>query len=268
MPSADPYIHGHHESVVRTHAWRTVDNSAAYVVPHLRVGMNVLDVGCGPGTITVDLARRISPGRVRGIDVEPAVIERARNYAESADVRNVEFAQGSGYAIDAPDDTFDLVHAHQVLQHVADPDRVMAEMLRVTKPGGIVAARDAIYSGASWFPDLAGLDTWRDAYLSAARYAEGDPDMGRRLRAVALSAGARTVDSSASIWCFSTDAERENWGGSWAERATESHFAIQAIESGAAHADDLAEMARAWRTWAADERGWFAMPHGEIIAHV
>jgi hypothetical protein len=55
------YTHGHHESVLRSHAWRTVENSAAYLVPHLRPGLSLLDVGSGPGTITVDLAERLAP---------------------------------------------------------------------------------------------------------------------------------------------------------------------------------------------------------------
>lgn len=266
MSEHDPYIHGHHESVVRSHAWRTVENSAAYVLPYLTAGLQVLDVGSGPGTITVDLAQRVFPGAVHGIDVEAAMAGRARSYAQSANVENVEFSTGSGYDIDAPDESYDLVHAHQVLQHVAEPVRVMREMMRVVKPGGVIAVRDAIYSGATWFPDSDGLDSWREVYLASAGYAGGDPDIGRRLRAIAMSAGAATVTSSASIWCFSNDAEREQWGNSWAERATESHFAVLAIESGAAHADDLTRIARAWQEWAADERGWFAIPHGEIIA--
>ncbi|WP_166983764.1 methyltransferase domain-containing protein [Paramicrobacterium fandaimingii] len=266
MSAHDPYVHGHHESVVRSHARRTVEDSAAYLIPHLSRGMRVLDVGSGPGTITVDLARRVHPGLVRGIDVEPTMAERATGLAESQGIENVEFDTGSGYEIDSPDDTFDLVHAHQVLQHVSDPSRVMAEMLRVVKPGGLVAVRDAIYSGTVWYPDSEGLDSWRSTYLSAARYAHGDPDIGRRLRAIALHAGATIVASSASVWCYSAEDERESWGSAWAERATDSHFAVMAVESGAAQADDLHSMSRAWRKWARDESGWFAIPHGEVIA--
>ncbi len=110
------YTHGHHESVLRSHKWRTVDNSAAYLVPSLTAGAHVLDVGCGPGTITVDIARRVAPGRVVGIDASAAVIEDARS--QVAGVDNVEFRAGDVYALDVPDATFDVVHAHQVLQHL------------------------------------------------------------------------------------------------------------------------------------------------------
>lgn len=266
MSAHDSYVHGHHESVVRSHARRTVENSAAYLIPYLTAGMRVLDVGSGPGTITVDLARRVQPGRVLGIDVEPLMADRATGLAESQGIGNVAFDTGSGYEIDSPDDTFDLVHAHQVLQHVSDPLRVMTEMLRVVKPGGIIAVRDAIYSGCSWYPDSAGLDSWHTTYLAAARFAHGDPDIGRRLRSLALNAGATIVASSASVWCYAAPEERESWGNTWAERATDSHFAVMALESGAARTDDLDVIARAWREWARDDTGWFEIPHGEVIA--
>ena len=69
------YTHGHHESVLRAHRWRTVDNSAAYLLPYLRPGLQLLDIGCGPGTITADFARRVSPGRVCGLDSAAAIVD-------------------------------------------------------------------------------------------------------------------------------------------------------------------------------------------------
>src|SRR5436190_21348050 len=114
--------HGHHESVLRSHKWRTVDNSAAYLAPHLTSGASVLDVGCGPGTITADIARRVAPGRVVGIDASADVIGQARRDAGGGP--NVEFSVGDIYALEIDDHTFDIVHAHQVLQHL--PDSVSA----------------------------------------------------------------------------------------------------------------------------------------------
>ena len=61
---ADRYSHGHHESVLRSHRWRTAENSAGYLLPHLAPGQRLLDVGCGPGTITLDLAPLVAPGEV------------------------------------------------------------------------------------------------------------------------------------------------------------------------------------------------------------
>jgi ubiquinone/menaquinone biosynthesis C-methylase UbiE len=86
------YTHGHHESVLRSHKWRTVDNSAAYLAPRLTSGSSVLDLGCGPGTITADIGARVAPGRVLGIDASANVIEEARRDAGSGP--NVEFSVG------------------------------------------------------------------------------------------------------------------------------------------------------------------------------
>jgi SAM-dependent methyltransferase len=267
-PSAERYTHGHHASVLRTHSWRTVENSAAYLVPHLAPGLDILDVGSGPGTITVDLARRVGSGRVVGIDSVADVVEKAQERAESEGVSNVEFAVGDAYALEFPDDSFDIVHAHQVLQHLSDPVAALREMRRVTKPGGIVAARDVIYLGASWFPLLPGLADWMRIYQDVARANGGDPNAGRALKALARQAGFAEVESTASIWCFSDRADREWWGGAWAERAVASSFAPQSIETGAATLEQLQAVSAAWTAWVEDDDAWFSMPHGEIIARV
>src|SRR3954471_12270114 len=78
----DTYTHGHADPVLQSHRWRTVENSAGYIAPHLRAGLDLLDVGCGPGTITVDLAGRVAPGgRVVGLDVSSAPLDEARDLA-------------------------------------------------------------------------------------------------------------------------------------------------------------------------------------------
>ncbi|MFC6355510.1 methyltransferase domain-containing protein [Luethyella okanaganae] len=262
----DEYTHGHHESVLRSHTWRTVLNSAAYLIPHLEAGLTVLDVGSGPGTITVDLARRVSPGRVVGIDASSGIVEQANGLADDNGLDNVSFVVGNVYDLGFPDDSFDIVHAHQVMQHLRRPVDAMREVLRVLKPGGILAARDCDYGGTTWYPRLPGLDSWMKICRDVHYWNGGEPDAGRRLKAWARAAGYAEVTSSASIWCFASEAEREWWGSSWSVRATESSFATHAIEAGVAELAELHEVSGAWLTWAADPDGWFGMPHGEIIA--
>ena len=136
------YTHGHHESVLRSHTWRTAANSAAYLLGSLKPHMNVLDIGCGPGTITADLAALVPDGHVTGVDHAPGILEQARTTAAERGQENVDFAVADVHALDFPDDTFCVVHAHQVLQHVGDPVQALREMRRVTRPGGLVLTLD------------------------------------------------------------------------------------------------------------------------------
>jgi SAM-dependent methyltransferase len=259
----ETYTHGHAASVLRSHTARTVANSAAYVEEHLRPGSTVLDVGCGPGTITVDIARRVAPGRVLGIEPVSGPLEQAREHAAGVD--GVEFALGDVYALDHPDGAFDVVHAHQVLQHLTDPVAALREMLRVCRDDGVVAARDADYAAMTWYPADPRLDRWLAIYRAVAHGNGAEPDAGRRLLAWARAAGAAEVTPSASVWCYATPDDRAWWGGMWADRILTSAITRQAVDGGHADLAELEEISRAWREWAENDDGWFLVPHGEVV---
>ncbi|TFV53794.1 methyltransferase domain-containing protein [Blastococcus sp. TF02A_35] len=260
----DTYTHGHAEPVLQSHRWRTAENSASYLLPSLRPGLDLLDVGCGPGTITVDLAARVAPGRVLGLDLSPDPLDEARTAAARAGVE-VGFRVGDVYALDLPDGSFDVVHAHQVLQHLTDPVAALREMARVCRPGGVLAVRDVDYAATTWFPPDRGLDRWLELYGQVARRNDAEPDAGRRLLAWAHAAGLRDVTATTSSWCFATPAERQWWGNSWAGRATSSSFAEQAVAYGLATPAELEEVAGAWRRWRDADDGWLGMLHGELL---
>src|ERR1700760_4550329 len=239
------YTHGHHESVLRGHQRRSAEDSAAYLLPYLKPGLSVLDVGCGPGTITADLAALAAPGLVTAVDESADVLDVARAEAERRDLSNVSFATADVQQLDFPDDTFDVVHAHQGLQHVADPVAALREMRRVCRPGGIVAARDADYAGFIWFPRLPELDLWRDLYQQAARSNGGEPDAGRQLLSWPLEAGFDDVTPTGSLWCYATAATREWWGGMWADRILHSDVARKLLQLGVATTAQLEEISAA-----------------------
>ncbi|MGH3941002.1 MAG: methyltransferase domain-containing protein [Pseudonocardiaceae bacterium] len=259
------YIHGHHESVLRSHRWRTAQNSAAYLIPHLRTGQQVLDVGCGPGTITMDLAHLVAPGKVVGLDNAAEPLEQARAAADEQGVRNVSFAVGDVYNLAYPDDTFDIVHAHQVLQHLTDPVAALAELRRVCRTGGCVAARDADYAAMTWYPPDTRLDRWLDLYRRVAHANHAEPDAGRRLLSWSRAAGFEEITVSATVWCYATAEERTWWGRLWAERVIDSALAGQALGLHLATREDLADLAQGWRHWSEQDDGWFAILHGEVL---
>jgi ubiquinone/menaquinone biosynthesis C-methylase UbiE len=255
------YTHGHHESVLRSHTWRTIANSAAYLEPELVPGRSLLDVGSGPGTITAEFAERLAPGRVVGVDAAPEIVEKATALGSAA-----EFVVGDALALPFEDGAFDIVHAHQTLQHLGDPVRALEEMRRVVARDGVVAVRDVDYAGVIWYPLIPALDEWLVLYHRLHRANGGEPDAGRRLKAWARAAGFREIASSASIWTFASDDDRAWWGGLWAERALESAFAVDAVERGHATRAELERVSAGWLEWAQSPDGWLAMPHGEVLA--
>jgi ubiquinone/menaquinone biosynthesis C-methylase UbiE len=263
--SGDIYTHGHHESVLRSHRWRTAENSCGYLLPHLHPGDHLLDVGCGPGTITTDLATRVAPGEVLGVDVAEEVVEAARS-AAAADCSNVSFARGDAYGIDAAAGTFDVVHAHQVLQHLGDPIEALREMRRVLRPGGLLAVRDSDYGAFVWAPGDDRLDRWMQLYHHITERNGAQADAGRWLPAWVAAAGFTGLTVSSSTWTFADPADRTWWGRLWADRVRQSSFAAQAKEYGLSDDAELDELAAAFESWAGEPAGVFIVLHVEVLA--
>ena len=159
------------------------------------------------------------------------------------------------------------MHAHQVLQHVADPVRALREMRRVCRPDGYVAVRDSDYAAFTWFPAVPELDEWLALYQRLARANGGEPDAGPA--AAVLGPGGRVRRRSratSSTWCFATAEDRAWWGGLWADRLRSSaHGRGRRSRPGSTPAD-LERLAGGWRAWAAAPDGWLSILHGEILA--
>jgi SAM-dependent methyltransferase len=266
-PSADA-THGYGAAVLGSHRLRTAENSAAHLLPHLGGGQRLLDVGSGAGTITADLARIVGPENLVALEVgeESAALTRAE--LERQGLEAAQVLVGDAHHLPFEDDRFDVVHAHQVLQHVPGPVRALAEMRRVTRPGGLVSVRDSDYEGFRWWPELPALDRWLALYLRAARANGGTPDAGRRLLAWAHEAGFADVTASSSTWLHATPEDRAGWAETWSGRITTPPLAAQLEREGWAGQGEREEIAEAFRRWSQDPDGWFSLLHGEILARV
>lgn len=251
---------------MRSHQWRTAENSAGFLLAQLAPGQDLLDVGCGPGTITLDLAKRIAPGRAVGIDFSADVIATARENLHSSGATNAVFDVGSTYELNFADSSFDVVFAHQVLQHLHDPVSALREMRRVLKDGGLLAIRDSDYGAFTWAPADPRLDRWMQIYQQLTRKNGANANAGRVLPVWIREAGFDTMDVSSSTWTFRTTDERLWWGQLWADRVRMSEFAVQSLEYQLTTQQELDDIAEAFLAWAAQDDGLFIVVHVDVVA--
>ena len=262
----DVYIHGHSDVVLQAHRNRTAANSASHLLPLLEPGMSLLDVGCGEGWITRDLARLVSPGRVIGIDASADVIERARSGGDVPD--NLSFEATDLFNLDYADGSFDVVHAHQLLHHLSDPAGALRALARVTRPGGLISDREGDYGAAWWYPASAGWETWQRAFIGVGQAEGEDLTIGRQLMRVARAAGLPDFTVSASVWTYPGLEPAGAVAGSWAERLTAARFVALAEAAGGSDPAALERAAQDIRAWGENPDAFFAHPHGEIIIRV
>src|SRR5215472_16029646 len=180
-------------------AARKVVKEAAFFLPHLRPGMQVLDVGCGPGSITLGLAQAVAPGEVVGVDMQQSLVQRARDLAEERRITNVRFETGDAYGLSFPDGSFDAVFAHAVLNHLREPMRALAEMRRVLRPGGLVGVREPDDGTLLFTPAMPLLDQWLALMIRDGKDDGADPLVARHLRRLLLEAGFARAEASASV---------------------------------------------------------------------
>jgi ubiquinone/menaquinone biosynthesis C-methylase UbiE len=262
----EKYTHGHAPATVRQHARRTVEEAAAFLLPQLHPGMRLLDVGCGPGSITRGLAERLAPGQVIGLDLSSETLVAARQDAVARGLANLRYEEGSVYRLPFPDASFDVVFAHQVLQHLREPGTALREMLRVVRDGGLIAVRDVDWGTVSYWPADPWIDRFVDVHFKTWYRNGGEPRMGRKLRALFNAAAVTDLQITASLWCYATPAETVEWGESYAERLLTSPMGERAVEYGYASRSDLEAMAAAFRAWAVHPDAFWAFIHVAALA--
>lgn len=178
------------------HTYVGVRRAAQWVgffLPHLRPGFSVLDCGCGVGSITLDLAEQVAPGKVVGIDVDESQLAIARQRALERGLANVSFQQGNVYALAFEDASFEAVLAHTLLLHLSDPVRALREIRRVLKPGGLAGISDDDWRTFTYAPDHPCMEKIAKLWTQVMRHNGGNPYYSRQLRALLLQAGfART----------------------------------------------------------------------------
>jgi ubiquinone/menaquinone biosynthesis C-methylase UbiE len=193
MTSTERYTLGYDPRAMKFLVRRTLESHGAFILPFLSPGMQVLDAGCGPGVMTLDLARRLGDGMVVGLDMNEAQVRMGAQAATEEGLANAHFRAGSAYALPFPDASFDLVFSHALLEHLREPQRAMAEFQRVLKPGGVVGVATPDWGGFLFAPPSPALTGAVQAYMDLQQRNGGDVFIGRRLAQLAVEAGFEQV---------------------------------------------------------------------------
>jgi SAM-dependent methyltransferase len=194
-------------------ARRSAFEEGAFFLPHLKPGMRLLDLGCGPGTISIGFAEVLTPGEVVGVDAQPAQVESARKLAAENAVTNATFEVADAHELPFPDNSFDAAFAHVVLMHLREPVRALSEVRRVLRPGGVVGLRDPDFGSILRAPLTPLLEEHRNLVHRVLAHNGADPFRGRRHRRLLLDAGFTRTEGSATVRSAgSPDACRANAG--------------------------------------------------------
>ena len=229
-------------------AKRSLRSHGEFFLSYLTAGVSVLDCGCGPGSITLEIARAVRPGRVVGVDFGPTQIEQAAARTKSQAVENLTFEVADCYALPFESDSFDRIFSHALLEHLADPVRALTAMYRTLKPGGVIGICSPDWSGFILSPPSLELSRAVEAYTTLQSKNGGDVGAGRKLGLHLAAAGFQGVRMSARYECYPS------------LRFIGEYLALQLEREGDARS------AQTLRAWSANEDGLFAQAWVSAVA--
>lgn len=238
---------------------------ADFVLPYLERGERLLDVGCGPGSITIGLAETVD--HVTGVDVDDSEFDDARAYAERHGIGNVTFREGSIYELDFPDASFDACTLLSMMETLADPLAGLAEVRRVLKPGGLIGASSIEYGGLILHgPDEPWLRRFYELRLQLWE-AQGDvyPTRGRELRSLLERAGFADVEASTTYLSYGNEERVRTFGLGRAADCRDEWYVGGLTEHGLAEPGEIQALEQAWLRWAESPDSFAAFAWGRAI---
>ncbi len=237
------YTMGYGEEFRRVLERRSAETHAADLLPLLRKGMRVLDFGCGTGSISVGLAKAVEPGELHGIDMEESQIEIAQAAAKAGGHDNAAFQAGDAAQLPFEDERFDVAHCNAVLMHVPGTQAVLAEVMRVLRPGGILSVRELNTPSSFIEPGFGELESAWDTFAGLLAANGGHPRMGREIAGTLRAAGWSDVRANGSFELFRSADDRVFFH----RFVSEWFFAEDTVKAATQHGLASAERLDAWR---------------------
>ncbi|MDA1188068.1 MAG: methyltransferase domain-containing protein [Chloroflexi bacterium] len=263
--STPEYSMGYSDEFQQLLKRRSAETTAAHLIPLLKPGMRVLDFGCGPGTISVGLAKVVAPGELHGIDLEESQVKLARAAAAAGGHDNATFHVANATKLPFEDDSFDAAHCNAVLNHIPDTQTALAEVKRVLKPGGIMFSRDWISGANIWFPQPGTLGSAFDLFGALVEASDGHPYMGKELKNEFRLAGFTDIVTSVSYETYSSSEDVEFFHG-WAVNYI-SRIAERVIELGLGAQSDIDGYLASLDEWKSHPGSFAGNPWGQAIGH-
>jgi ubiquinone/menaquinone biosynthesis C-methylase UbiE len=298
MAQSSTYSQGHHVVTTASHLNRTAEHEAAFLLPYIKPHHRILDIGCGPGSITTGFAKYVPSGSVTGIDLAPEVLTQAREHlasqqqSTSTPLSNVTFSLGNVLeGLSFPDQSFDIVFCNQTLIHIPSPVAALQEMKRVCRTGGIVACREGDFP-FHHYPELPGLSVFHkylwlmihgplpSSSLSSTEldHLASDKDLpfnaphppnhrsGSRIHVWAREAGfdPERIVKEASVQVMATREKREFLAGAMMGRIEKAGHREKFVKLGATE-EEVDAILRDLKIWRDDVDGWYAVMNCEVI---
>jgi len=246
---------------------RHADTHASFLLPYLRPGMSLMDCGCGPGSITLDFAELVSPGKVVGFDIEPIQIERANSLREARNFENIRFEVGDVTDLQFPEESFDVVFAHGVIEYLEDPVQVFKGMRYVLRDGGILALRHGDWGGFLFAPEDSKAAKFFDLFVQLMKTDGGDPFFGRNQISYLRQAGFSEIKVSASYDCWTSSPDVARQVALYmAAHCISDEFTQPIIDLGLSDRPTLDRISKELNNWGDNPDAFAAEAWGEALA--
>ncbi len=259
----ESYTPGYSEVAVRYMMRRYAARDAAFLLPHVKQGMSLLDCGCGPGTITVGLAEAVAPGSVVGVDLEPSQIAIAEKTARDRGLKNTRFEAASVYKLPFPDCSFDAVFSHALFEHLSEPLAALHEIRRVLRSGGLAAVASPDWSGNLMAPRDPEAERAIEVYKAIQRRNGGNPYVGREFGQLLQEAGFSRITMTAMYDCY----EDVPLAAELLAERIEQGVGKQAVAGPGFSRAEVGDLCRSLRQWAKQPGILFAQTFVEAIGH-
>lgn len=253
------YALGYRAATIQALQERTLAVCASFFLPYLQSGMTVLDCGCGPGSLTIEIAERVAPGQVVGVDVNPEQCAKARALAADRGIANVRFEPADVYALPYPDDAFDAVFSHALVTHLADPMRAFAESRRVLKRPGVLAVSANDYESVAWSPPGSAAERLGVLYPRVITQNGGNRLLAPHLRGALLEAGFARADGYAGAEVAGTPEQVRRFAAAWADVARGPDLRETVLNQGWADEAEMAALPDEILRWGERPNAFFAV---------